>query len=134
MFSIGDLARRTGVGVTTIRYYEGLGLIVPEERTAGNQRRYTRAGLDRLGFISHARALGLPLGTIRELIALDPANHAETHKIATGHLADLRGRIARLRRLEAELERIVASCDGGPGHVCDILAALGDHGGCDGAH
>lgn len=134
MFSIGQLSRRTGVKVPTIRYYEGLGLIVPEGRTEGNQRRYDKAGLDRLAFIRHARDLGLPLEAIRELIAIDPTSHADTHRIATTHLADVRQRIARLRQLEAELARIVQSCDGGPGHECDILAALGDHGKCDGAH
>lgn len=134
MYSIGDLSRRTGVKVTTIRYYEAQGLIAHEGRTAGNQRRYGRDGLERLGFIRHARDLGLPLEAIRELIALDPASHAETHRIAVGHLAGVRDRIARLRRLEAELERIVESCDGGPGHDCDVLAALADHDRCDGAH
>ena len=132
MFSIGQLSRRTGVKVPTIRYYEAMGLIAHDERTAGNQRRYSRAGLERLSFIRHARDLGLPLGAIRELIALDPENHARTHRIAAGHLADVRDRIARLGRLEAELGRIVASCDGGPDHSCDILAALGDHGRCEG--
>lgn len=134
MFSIGQLSRRTGVKVPTIRYYEGLGLIAPEGRTAGNQRRYGRSGLERLGFIRHARDLGLPLEAIRELIALDPTSHADTHRIAATHLADVRDRIARLRQLEAELARIVESCAGGPGQDCDILTALGDHGQCGGAH
>jgi len=134
MYSIGQMSRRTGVKVTTIRYYEAMGLIAHDGRTAGNQRRYGAAGLERLGFIRHARALGLSLEAIGELIALDPANHAETHRIATEHLADVREKIQRLRRLEGELERIVESCDGGAEHGCDILAALGDHGQCDGAH
>lgn len=134
MYSIGQLSRLTGVKVTTIRYYEGLGLVAHDGRTAGNQRRYGKPGVERLSFIRHARDLGLPLEAIRELIALDPANHEETHKIAAAHLAGVRDRIARLRRLEAELGRIMTSCDGGPGHDCDILAAVGDHGDCAGTH
>ena len=50
MFSIGELSRRTGVKVPTIRYYEQMGLVAPEGRTEGNQRRYGRDGLERLGF------------------------------------------------------------------------------------
>ena len=134
MLSIGELSRATGVKVPTIRYYEGIGLIAAEERTGGNQRRYSCAGLDRLAFIRHARALGLSLDTVRALLDLDPADHGRTHAIAEGHLADVRERIARLRRLEAELVRIVAACDGAQGHECNILEAFGDHGACDAEH
>lgn len=137
MFSIGEMSRRTGVKVPTIRYYEGLGLITPEGRTAGNQRRYGRAGLGRLSFIAHARELGLSLAAVRELIALEdrkPGAHDEIHRIAADHLAGIRGRIARLRRLEAELERIGRACEARAGAPCRILHALADHGACDGAH
>jgi DNA-binding transcriptional MerR regulator len=134
MLSIGELSRATGVKVPTIRYYEGLGLIAAEERTQGNQRRYSRAGLDRLTFIRHARDLGLPLDTVRALIDRDPADHGRTHAIAKGHLADLRERIARLKRLEAELSRIVAACDGEQGHECNILEAFGNHDACAAEH
>lgn len=134
MYSIGDLSRATGVKVPTIRYYEGIGLIAAEGRTEGNQRRYGRAGLERLSFIRHARDLGLSLEAIRALVSLDPTNHDETHGIAEAHLADIRQRIGRLRRLEAELARIVAACDGGPGHECNILEAFGDHDQCGHEH
>ncbi|MEZ5716455.1 MAG: helix-turn-helix domain-containing protein [Paracoccaceae bacterium] len=134
MFSIGDLARRTGVKVPTIRYYEQLGLVRPEGRTEGNQRRYGREGLERLAFIRHARDLGLPLDAIRALIALDPSDHARTHAIAEQHLADIRDRIARLKGLERELERIGESCAGQKGAPCSVLDAFGDHGACAGEH
>lgn len=127
MFSIGDLSARTGVKVPTIRYYEQIGLIAPEERTEGNQRRYAQAGLDRLGFIRHARDLGLSLDDIRALLSLDPDDHAATHGIAETHLAAIRARIERLRRLERELVRIVATCDGADSHDCSVLHAFGDH-------
>ena len=55
MFSIGDLSRRTGVKVPTIRYYEQMGLVAAPERSEGNQRRYSRQELERLAFIRHAR-------------------------------------------------------------------------------
>jgi len=58
MFSIGELSRLTNVKVPTIRYYEDAGLLHPNGRSAGNQRRYDQKGLERLSFIRHARELG----------------------------------------------------------------------------
>ena len=51
MFSIGELSKRTGVKIPTIRYYEHTGLIDAPERSEGNQRRYSKDGLKRLSFI-----------------------------------------------------------------------------------
>ena len=70
MLSIGQLSRRTGVKVPTIRYYEQVGLMPSAGRTEGNQRRYDQDGLERLGFIRHARDLGFSLEDIKSLIAL----------------------------------------------------------------
>ncbi|GAB4357320.1 MAG: helix-turn-helix domain-containing protein [Oricola sp.] len=137
MFSIGEMARRSGVKVPTIRYYEQLGLIAPAGRTAGNQRRFSRAELDRLAFIRHARDLGLSLDAVRDLLELSEhpeMSCADAHVIATAHLADIRARIARLKRLEAELTRIEASCDAGHAGGCRILHVLSDHGLCATEH
>ncbi|MCP4072987.1 MAG: MerR family DNA-binding protein [Hyphomicrobiales bacterium] len=95
----------------TIRYYEQTGLIDAPERTAGNQRRYCRSGLERLSFIRHGREPGLSIEDIRELVILN--NHPEkpcddTHQIARRHLLSVQERITRLKRLEKELQRIVA--------------------------
>ncbi|WP_284163707.1 helix-turn-helix domain-containing protein [Frigidibacter sp. SD6-1] len=133
MLSIGDLSRRTGVKVPTIRYYEQMGLLPPEGRTEGNQRRYGHAGLERLAFIRHARDLGLPIEAIRELTALDGSDCAKAHPIAKRHLSDIRRRIEALRGLEAELARIAAACDGSEG-ACRTLAAFGDHDRCESSH
>ena len=136
--SIGDLSRRTGVKVPTIRYYEGRGLLPDPGRTYGGQRRYGDGELHRLSFIAHARQLGFDLDAIAELIALqdDPgADHTDVHRIASDHLADVRHRIARLERLQSELVRVVAACDGRPdGEPCRVLEALADHGACEGEH
>ncbi|MGO4835845.1 MerR family transcriptional regulator, partial [Rhizobiaceae sp. 2RAB30] len=70
MFTIGDLSRKTGVKVPTIRYYEQMGLMAQAERSEGNQRRYGAAERDRLSFIKHARDLGLTIESIRELLDL----------------------------------------------------------------
>lgn len=131
MFSIGDLSRRTGVKVPTIRYYEQMGLIAAAARTGGNQRRYDRAGLERLSFIRHARDLGLSIEAIRELAALSAhpeAPCADAHRIARAHRAEIRARIDKLTRLEAELGRIEGRCEADTVGACRIIEALADHG------
>lgn len=133
-FSIGDLSKQTGVKVPTIRYYEKEGLIDTPVRTEGNQRRYREADRDRLGFIKHCRDLGLPMPAVRELIDLSrhpdmPCQEAD--RIALDQLVAVRARIAYLKKLEAELERIAASCKGTHTMTdCNVLKAFGDHSLC----
>lgn len=137
-FSIGELAKRTGVKVPTIRYYEKEGLLDVPLRTEGNQRRYRAEDLDRLGFIRHCRDLGLPMPAIRDLIELGqhpdkPCREAD--RIAATQLQSVRERIAHLKKLEAELARIAASCKGA--HTvtdCNVLKAFGDHSLCRDDH
>lgn len=136
MFSIGEMARRSGVKVPTIRYYEQMELLAAPGRTEGNQRRYGDADLDRLTFIRHARDLGMGIEAIRELIELSARPDrpcGQVDRIAADHLASVRGRIERLRRLEAELERI-ASCSAATVGECEVLKALGEHEQCAGEH
>ena len=137
MLTIGDLSRETGVKVPTIRYYEQMGLLSHAERSEGNQRRYSRDERDRLAFIRHARDLGLSIDEIRELIRLSrhpeqPCDGAD--KIAASHLASVRQRIARLQKLELELERIVSHCGNHTVGDCYVIRALSDHGLCDHEH
>ncbi len=138
MLSIGDLSRRTGVKIPTIRYYEQMGLIEAAERSEGNQRRYERQDLERLAFIRHARDLGLDISAIRELIALSAHPHSpcgDADRIAADHLASVRDKIAKLKKLEQELDRIVSHCDGGHSiEECYVIRSLSDHGLCDGEH
>lgn len=137
-FSIGDLSRATGVKVPTIRYYEKEGLLEKPIRTEGNQRRYRKIDLERLRFLRHCRALGLPMSAIRELIDLSlhpekPCSNA--NRIAAEQLQAVQDRIKHLKILEKELARISASCDGDhPAADCNILKAFGDHTLCGGEH
>ncbi|GEO84287.1 MULTISPECIES: MerR family transcriptional regulator [Alphaproteobacteria] len=137
MYSIGDLSRRTGVKVPTIRYYEQAGLIAAPDRSQGNQRRYEKGDLERLTFIRHARDLGFPIEAIRELLALSghpdqPCERAD--HIAREQLEGVREKIARLRKLELELDRIVTHCEGHSVGDCYVIRALSDHGLCDREH
>jgi DNA-binding transcriptional MerR regulator len=131
MFSIGELAKQTKVKVPTIRYYESIGLLAPAERTEGNQRRYTKKGLERLGFIKHARDLGFSVESISSLIELqehpDRSCHEATH-IAETQLSHVRKKIQQLRSLEQELARISSGCKGDSvSERCYVLNALADH-------
>lgn len=137
MLSIGDLARRTGVKISTIRYYEQMGLVEAPDRSEGNQRRYTTAELERLAFIKHARDLGLPIADIRELIGLSahPTKPCiDVDRVARDHLAGVQERIAKLKRLESELERIVAGCKSDNIGDCYVIRALSDHSLCEDEH
>jgi DNA-binding transcriptional MerR regulator len=136
-YSIGQLSRRTGVKVPTIRWYEQEGLIEPAGRTEGNQRRYRAADLERLSFIRHARELGFDLAAIRQLIEL--AGHPEkpcdaADAIAAAQLAGVREKIARLKRLETELERMAQSCAHGTAAECYVLRSLAEHELCAAEH
>ena len=127
MLTIGEVAARSGVGVPTIRYYERIGLIPPPARTAGGQRRYDARAAERLAFVRQGRALGLPLDAIRALLDLEAHPDrpcAQADRIARTQLAEVRGRIAQLRRLEAELARMSEGCEGGRAGDCTVLAAL----------
>lgn len=137
MLSIGDLSKRTGVKVPTIRYYEQIGMLAAPDRSSGNQRRYERRDLDRLSFIKHARDLGLTLNAIRDLIDLSAHPEqpcADADRIIEEHLVSVRDRIARLRRLELELERIATTCNTGKVGDCSVIHALSNHALCSGEH
>jgi DNA-binding transcriptional MerR regulator len=136
MFSIGQLSKKTGVKVPTIRYYELIGLIAPPDRTAGNQRRYSQAGFARLSFIRHSRDLGFSLDDTREFLELSEhpdQQCSDAHSIATRHLTNLREKILKLKRLEKELERI-STCKAGKLGDCAVLETLADHRLCQTEH
>jgi len=137
MLSIGDLARQTGVKVPTIRYYEQMGLMAAADRTEGNQRRYEPSDRDRLAFIKHARDLGFTIEAIREL--LDLSGHperpcADADEIAARQLDIVRDKIARLRLLEGELDRMVNTSHGDHVKDCYVIRSLANHGLCSGDH
>ena len=124
---IGSLAKRVGVGVDTVRYYERAGLLQPRNRLASGYRRYSDIEISRLRFIRRAQALGFSLKEIRDLLDLSSKRDvARVKKSAEAKLADIERRIAELRRVHDGLALLVKSC---PGHGrtadCPILRALG---------
>lgn len=131
--SIGALSKATNVKVTTIRYYESIGLLAEPERTESGRRVYGAKTFERLRFIRHARDLGFEIDAIRELIELQSSEEQDCSHvdgIARRHLKGVRNRIEQLRSLEDELERMLDQCKGGRIEQCAILESLADHEHC----
>jgi MerR family mercuric resistance operon transcriptional regulator len=116
MTSIGEAARRSGIHIETIRYYEREGIVPTPSRTAAGRRLYTESDIGMLIFVKRCRDLGFPISDIRTLQGLRDASDdqcGEVQTIALHHLQDVRDRIVDLTRLEASLASLVAECDGG---------------------
>src|SRR5262245_46626466 len=126
----GQLAKRSGVGVETLRFYEREGLLAEPARTASGYRQYAAEAVERVQFIRQAQTLGFQLKDIKELLALrdDPdAGSVEVREKAVAKLADIDQKIKDLEAMRAELTHLVAACDGtGPAAHCPIITAIGD--------
>lgn len=125
--SIGELARRTGCQVVTIRYYEQAGLLPEPDRTAGGHRAYAPEHLRRLDFIKRGRSLGFPLAAISELLDLIEDRNAtcsDIDALAEQHLAEVRSKIADLRTIEERLETSLAQCRHETRAECAVAEAL----------
>lgn len=125
--AIGDLARRTGTKVNTIRFYEDIGLLPRALRTASGRRTYGAADVRRLAFIRQGRGLGFSVEEIRSLLALadEPERDcAEAAAIARGHLRDIEMRITRLETLRDALAEVAVSCEGGRAADCPVIEAI----------
>ncbi len=137
MLSVGQVSRKTGLKVPTIRFYEQQGLVGPPPRTESGRRVYSERDVRRLSFVRHARTLGFEIADIRPL--LDLADHperpcADADRIANENLQSVRRRIDQLRALEQELTRMIRACKGGVAADCRIIESLGDHGHCTKDH
>lgn len=132
--TIGELAERSGVPASTLRYYDRLGLI-PAERSAGNQRRYPRTSLRRVAFVRIAQRIGVSLDEIADALAMLPSDRTPTkadwQRLSRSWRDGLDERIMMLERLRDRLSGCIGcgclslrSCAlYNPG---DTLAAEGD--------
>ncbi len=103
----GQTAERAGLSVSALHFYEREGLI-QSWRTSGNQRRYDREVLRRLGVIKAAQTLGIPLADVKEKLGALPhdksARQADWARVAKAWRAELDQRIERLTRLRSALD------------------------------
>ncbi len=104
--TIGDLAARTGLSVSAIRFYEAKGLVHPH-RSAGGQRRFLRSDIRRLSFVLIAQQLGLSIGEIALQLKKLPEGRAPTQRDWTRISKAIRGTIeARIAELERTRDRL----------------------------
>jgi MerR family transcriptional regulator, redox-sensitive transcriptional activator SoxR len=107
---IGELARRTGLAVSAIRFYESKGLIT-SVRTAGNQRRFLRSDIRRLSVILIAQKLGLGLGEIEDALKSLPQGRTPTltdwQRVSRSLRGELDARIKMLTRTRAKLDECI---------------------------
>lgn len=125
---IGELARRTGTAVETIRYYEREHLLPEPQRTAANYRHYQQSHLERLLFIRQCRTLDLSLQEIRALLAVrdNPGGTCLTaNQVVDEHIGHVEARIHELQELARQLHRLRQQCRAEhPVAQCGILQGL----------
>ncbi|AOY60356.1 MULTISPECIES: Cd(II)/Pb(II)-responsive transcriptional regulator [Desulfococcus] len=125
---IGELAKKTGCKVVTIRYYEKEGLLAEPERTAGNYRVYGRKDLERLEFILHCRRHDMKLGEIRKLLTYRDHPRQDCTWVAgllDAHIGNVDEQIRSLQHLKHHLKQLRGRCAGGhSGETCGIMQGL----------
>ena len=107
---IGELAQACSVNPKTIRYYESFGLLPKAARAPSGHRIYSDRDLQRLRFIRHAKGIGLPLASIRQITTYADTGSCQhlrprLKELIGGQLAEIEGRIKELRALRRELQR-----------------------------
>ena len=127
-FSIGKLAKRTGVNIDTVRFYERRELLPEPERKPSGYRVYNADTVDRLRFIVHGKELGFSLSEISDLLTLkvDPQTSCGDVKLrADAKIFSVRKKIESLQKIEKALTKLSNECHGaGPQGDCPIIDAL----------
>ena len=133
--SIGLLARKGGVGLPTLRFYERRRLLAPARRKASGYRVYDEMSLKRLRFIRRAQTLGFTLKEIGELLGLEgptPATGATCGKVmrqARAKVDQIRRKMKDLGRMEETLSRMIADCKcGRASQPCSLLECFEEGG------
>jgi Cd(II)/Pb(II)-responsive transcriptional regulator len=125
---IGELAKRTGAQVETIRYYEREGLLPAPARSEGNYRLYGQLHVERLQFVRHCRSLDMTLDEIRGLQAFQDAPEAScsaVNDLLDRHIDHVVRRIEELRGLQKQLKRLRSLCRSTQAvRDCEILQTL----------
>ena len=123
----GELARRTGCNLETVRYYEKIGLLPDPGRAGNGYRQYRGQDEDRLRFVIRGRELGFSIDGIRgllELVDRRAVSCADVKAIAELHLGEVRRKLADLRRIERALADTTKCCSGEEVPECPLIDAL----------
>ena len=112
-FTIGDLAKRSGVNIDTILYYERRGLLAKPDRTPSGYRVFSADSVQVLRFIKRAQRLDFSLREIKELLVLrgnPDATCADVGERAEAKLAEIDTKLRALRKTRAQLQRLASAC------------------------
>jgi MerR family transcriptional regulator, mercuric resistance operon regulatory protein len=125
-FTIGKLAKKAGVNVETIRFYQRRGLLVEPVKPFNGIRHYNERDMQRVQFIKQGQKLGFSLAEILELLSLEDGQHCwEAKEIALRKLALIRERIECLCTMETALSNLVETCANNTESVsCPIILTL----------
>ena len=113
MFQVGEVSRRLGLNPQTLYFYERIGLMPSPRRTAAGYRLYEQPDLDRLSFITQAKALGLSLDDIKDLLMLQDGQQLSCQDVydrllkKVQHIDDM---INQLQTLKAQLNPLLNQC------------------------
>ncbi|WP_274423546.1 Cu(I)-responsive transcriptional regulator [Chelativorans sp. YIM 93263] len=121
--NVGEVARHSGLPAKTIRYYEEIGLIVPDREVNG-YRSYSREDMHRLAFLKRARGLGFSIEECRQLLALyrDKSRASQqVRRIAISHVEAIEKKIAELQSMRTTLQTLIDACHGDDRPDCPIL-------------
>ena len=128
---IGELAKRTGATVETIRYYEKEGLLPAPSRSEGNYRLYREEHIERLQFVLHCRTLDMTLDEVRTLLQYwdDPDKDCgNVNNLLDEHIHAVEIRMQELTQLKQHLIILRQKCvSRAPAVSCGILNALADN-------
>lgn len=130
---IGELARKAGCQVVTVRFYEKKGLLPGPERSSGNYRLYGETDLDNLLFIRRCRRHGMSLDEIRALLDFcerPTQNCSWISSLIERHIANVETQIGELEHLKKHLVDLLRECSGGRGRDCGILKCLHEDAPC----
>jgi MerR family mercuric resistance operon transcriptional regulator len=126
--TISQVAKRGGVNIQTIRYYERQGLLAPTSRTEAAYRIFSAESVRRIRFIKRAQELGFSLKEIKDLLSLRIDAHTTQADIRTRtqtKIADVEQKIFHLQAIHASLLRMAEDCSGcGSLKDCPILESL----------
>lgn len=128
MHPIGIAAKRSGVGIEAIRYYEREGVVPAAPRASNGRRVYGDVEITRLRFVRRCRDLGFSIGQIRTLLSLSVSEAntcSDASEIGNLHLDEVRQKITDLKRLETALAELLDNCADGQSD-CPMLLRLFD--------
>jgi Hg(II)-responsive transcriptional regulator len=123
--TINLVAKKSGVGIETIRYYQRIGLIETPEKPLCGYRTYSEDIISRLLFIQCAKELGFSLAEIANLLALGDGRCAETKALATHKLGIIRSKLHDLQAIAITLEKLIQSCESNSAQQgCPIITVI----------